>query len=440
MLPTIVASVTTFLTFAGIFYYIAVLWSGRSFIRRPGASLPTLPANDAGRMGDPGFAPAVSILKPVKGLDPGMYEAFASHCRQEYAGDYEILFGVSSLTDPAETPVVAAIDRLKAEFPGRNIQLIECPERLGPNGKMGNVVQLARHARYNYLIVNDSDIRVGPRYLARIMGEFETQGTGGREQGSEHSSPLKPTEGLSGPPRKQVGLVTAPYRGQTTPLKPTEGLSGPQSPTLGSKLEALGISTDFFPGVLVALKMDGEIRFGLGSTLAVSKTALDAIGGFAPLVDALADDYELGRRVAEAGYGVALSREIVDTSVPAYTLEGYFAHQLRWARGIRDSRRAGYVGLMFTYGLPWALLNAVASGFAIESLALLSLALLARVTVALGVGAGILGDRQVLRDLWLLPVRDLAAMAVWVWSFAGNTVTWRGQTFRLEKGVLKPRV
>ncbi|HXK03637.1 MAG TPA: glycosyltransferase, partial [Verrucomicrobiae bacterium] len=257
------------------------------------------------------------------------------------------------------------------------------------------------------LIVNDSDIRVGRRYLARIMAEFGIQGSGNKSQGS-----------------KPVGLVTAPYRGQA-------------HGTLGSRLEALGISTDFFPGVLVALKMDGEIRFGLGSTLAVSKAALDAIGGFAPLVDALADDYELGRRVAEAGYKVTLSREIVDTSVPAYMLGGYFAHQLRWARAIRDSRRAGYVGLMFTYGLPWALLNWVASGFAIEGLALLSLALLARVTVALGVGVGILGDRQVLRDLWLVPVRDLTAMAVWVWSFAGNTVTWRGETFRLEKGMLK---
>ena len=389
----------------GIFYYIAVLWSGRSFVRR--------------RVAVTDFAPPVSILKPVKGLDPGMYEAFASHCRQEYAGEYELLFGVSSLDDPA----VEAIEQLRAEFPERSIRLVECPEKLGPNGKMGNVVQLAREARYDYLIVNDSDIRVGPRYLSRVMGEFGRQGTGIREQGSE-----KKGSGLRGQgsgKSKPVGLVTVPYRGRA-------------HGTLGSKLEALGISTDFFPGVLVALKLDGEIRFGLGSTLAVSKTALDAIGGFATLVNSLADDYELGHRIAQAGFVVALSREVVDTSVPAYDLSGYFAHQLRWARGIRDSRKAGYVGLIFTFGLAWAILNAVASGFALESLALLSLACLARVTVALAVGVGILGDRQVLRDLWLLPVRDLAALGVWVWSFAGNTVTWRGQTFTLENGNLKP--
>jgi len=388
MIPTIVVSVTTILSFAGIFYYIAVLWSARSFVRRQGGN------HEAAA----GFAPPISVLKPVKGLDPGMYEAFASHCRQEYAGEYELLFGVSSLDDPA----VEAIEHLMAEFPELSIRLIACPEKLGPNGKMGSVVQLAREARYDYLIVNDSDIRVGSRYLARVMADFGRKYKG-----------------------KETGLVTAPYRGQT-------------HGTLGSKLEALGISTDFFPGVLVSLKLDGEIRFGLGSTLAVSHAALGAIGGFAPLVDSLADDYELGHRVSKAGFAVVLSREIVETSVPAYDFAGYLAHQLRWARGIRDSRKLGYLGLIFTFGLPWAILNAVASGFAIESVALLSLTCLARVTVALAVGVGVLGDRQVLRDLWLMPVRDLAALWVWAWSYAGNTVTWRGETFKLEDGVLKP--
>jgi len=414
MLPTIVESVTTILTFAGIFYYIAALWSARSFMRRRGS-----PPKE-GLNGPPtDFAPPVSVLKPVKGLDPGMYEAFASHCRQTYGGEYELLFGVSSLNDPDEESVIEAIERLMAEFPERSIRLIECGEKLGPNGKMGSVVQLAREARYDYLIVNDSDIRVGPRYLARVMAEFERQGTekqglGIRDQGLEKQGPGK---------GKEVGLVTVPYRGQA-------------HGTLGSKLEALGISTDFFPSVLVALKMEGEIRFGLGSTLAVSRVALDAIGGFEPLVDSLADDYELGHRIAQAGFRVALSREVVETSVPAYDFSGYLAHQLRWARGIRDSRKAGYLGLIFTFGLPWAILNAVASGFALESLALLSLTCLARVTVALGTGA-ILGDRQVLRDLWLLPLRDFAALGVWAWSFAGNTVTWRGETFTLENGVLR---
>ena len=392
MLATLIESITTIFTFAGLFYYIAALWSARSFVRRR-------PAPSA-------FAPTVSILKPVKGLDPGMYEAFASHCRQDYPAEYEILFGVSSLDDPA----VEAIKRLQSEFPDRSIRLIQTPDNLGPNGKIGNVVQLLPHARYEYLFVNDSDIRVSPRYLTRVMAEFASPQRG-----------------------RPVGLVTAPYRGLA------HGTLGSSSArTVGSKLEALGISTDFFPGVLTSLKLDGEIRFGLGSTLAVSRPALDAIGGFLPLTHCLADDYEVGHRIAHAGYAVSLTREIVDTSVPGYTLAGYFAHQLRWARGIRDSRKWGYLGLIFTFGLPWAIFNVIASGFAIESLALLSLTCLARVTVALSVGVGILNDRQVLRDLWLLPLRDLFALWTWVWSFAGNTVTWRGQTFTLENGNLKP--
>jgi len=383
MLATIVAAATTILTFIGIFFYIAALWSARSFVRR--------------KMQAAEFAPPVSILKPVKGLDPEMYEAFASHCRQNYPGEYEILFGASSMDDPA----VPAIERLQAEFPERNIRLLLCPEKLGMNGKVSNVAQLAAQARYDCLVVNDSDIRVAPRYLERIAGAFAV-----------------PQKG------KAVGLVTAPYRGRA-------------HRTLGSKLEALGISTDFFPGVLASLKMDGEIRFGLGSTLAISREALDAIGGFAPLADALADDYELGLRVAQAGFAVHLSGEVVETSVPAYDLRGYFDHQLRWARGIRDSRKLGYAGLMFTFGLPWALINLLTSGFSMDSVALLSMACLARVTLALAVGVGVLGDWQVLRDLWLLPVRDLAAMWVWAWSFASDTVVWRGERFVLKDGKLE---
>ncbi len=383
MLATIVAAATTILTFIGIFFYIAALWSARSFMRR--------------KMQAAEFAPPVSILKPVKGLDPEMYEAFASHCRQNYPGEYEILFGASSMDDPA----VPAIERLQAEFPDKNIRLVLCPEKLGMNGKVSNVAQLAAQARYDYLVVNDSDIRVSPRYLERIAGAFAVLQKG-----------------------KTVGLVTAPYRGRA-------------HRTLGSKLEALGISTDFFPGVLVSLKLDGEIRFGLGSTLAISREALDKIGGFAPLADALADDYELGLRVAQAGFAVHLSGEVVETSVPAYDLRGYFDHQLRWARGIRDSRKLGYAGLMFTFGLPWALINLLTSGFSMDSVALLSMACLARVTLALAVGVGVLGDWQVLRDLWLLPVRDLAAMWVWAWSFASDTVVWRGERFVLKDGKLE---
>jgi ceramide glucosyltransferase len=204
--------------------------------------------------------------------------------------------------------------------------------------------------------------------------------------------------------------------------------------TVWSRLEALGISTDFMPGVLTARLLEGGIRFGLGSTLATTKTALAAAGGLEPLADYLADDYELGRRISAAGYLVELCGETVETTVPAYGFKGFWDHQLRWARSTRDSRRWGYIGLGITYCLPWALLTVVASGFALWSFTLLSLVSLARVAVSLVVGVGVLRDGQVLRDLWLLPVRDCFGLIFWVWSFAGDTVVWRGEVFRLRDG------
>ena len=340
------------------------------------------------------FAPGVSILKSLKGFDPGMYEAFASHCRQQYAGGYELLFGVSSLDDPA----IAAVERLKVEFPEHEIRLIVCQEKLGLNGKMSNLAQMAAQARHEYLIINDSDIHVSPRYLSRIMAGFAGPKSG-----------------------KSVGMVTAPYRGIA-------------HGTLGSKMEALGIATDFIPGVLTARKLERGIRFGLGSTLACSREALTAAGGLEPLLDVLADDYELGARIARAGFHVELSPEVVETSVPAYDFRGFWDHQLRWARSTRDSRRWGYLGLGITYAIPWALLNCVATGFALWGFTLLSLVLLARIALSLTVGVGVLRDEQVLRDIWLIPLRDCFGLLFWAWSYASDSVVWRGERFRLNHG------
>lgn len=380
MLALIIAGLTTLLTVAGLFYYLIALWSARAFLRRP-----RFPA---------AFTPAVSILKPLRGTDPGMAEAFASHCRQQYAGEYEILFGVSSLEDPA----CAAVEGLQAAFPTCSIRLILCPAVLGPNGKISNVAQLVPHARYDYLVINDSDIRVSPHYLKHVM------------------APFAPVAGQ--PP---TGLVTCLYRGLT-------------HGTLGSRFEALGISTDFAAGVLTARYLDRRLRFGLGSTLAVSRAALTAMGGLEPLTEYLADDYQLGARVDAAGFRVELAQEVVETSVPAWDFSGFLQHQLRWLRTMRDSRQAGYAGLLFSFGLAWATLNYIATGFSLPALALFTLALLFRVCLALTVGVGILNDVQVIRDLWLILPRDLLALALWAWSYASNTVTWRGEHFQLKHG------
>ena len=192
-----------------------------------------------------------------------MYEGLASHCRQQYAGRFEILFGVSSADDPA----VGEIVRLRREFPECAIRLIVCPQRLGTSGKVSTLVQMLGEAKYEFVLINDSDIRVSPKYLSRVMRGFSDT---------------------------KVGMVTALYRGRTA----IEGAAL----TLWSRLEALGISTDFMAGVLAARRLEGGIRFGLGSTLAMSRAALTRAGGLGPLVDSLADDYEMGARIAQAGY------------------------------------------------------------------------------------------------------------------------------------------
>ena len=228
-----------------------------------------------------------------------------------------------------------------------------------------------------------------------------------------------------GKAEKKVGLVTALYRGRA-------------HGTLPSRLEALGIATDFQAGVLLSKMIEGGLHYGLGSTLAVSRIALDKIGGLAPLVDHLADDYELGARVSRAGYRVVLSAEVVETAIPAYGWRAFVDHQLRWARTVRDARPWGYAGLLFTHGLPLALLNVLASGLSPLSLWLLGLSFFLRLALAMTVGAEVLGDHQVLPNLWLLPLRDLIAMGVWVAGFAGNTIVWRGQRFLLKAGKLEP--
>ena len=379
---------TTVLTLAGMGYFLAALIAAQAFLRARRAPLPT-------------FSPGVTILKSLKGLDPSMIQAFRSHCRQTYAGEYELLFGVSSLDDPA----AAAVRQLQMEFPTRRIQLVECPLSLGANGKVSTLVQLAAHARYNYLLINDSDIFVSPRYLERVMAHLAPQPDG--------SETKKPT-----------GLVTALYRGRA-------------HSTLPSHLESLGIATDFQAGVLLSKMIEGGLHYGLGSTLAVSREALEKIGGLETLVNHLADDYELGARVDKAGFRVALSAEVVETAIPAYKWRGFVDHQLRWSRTVRDARPWGYAGLIFTHGFAWAVLNIVASGMSPVSVWLLGLSFFLRLAVAMTVGAQVLADHQVLPTLWLVPLRDMVALFLWAFGFAGNTIVWRGQRFRLKQGKLE---
>ena len=363
-------------TIASIGYCLLATFAGVRFARQRKAGSPVATS-----------FPPVSILKPLKGADPEMYQALRSHCVQEYP-EYEMLCGVTEATDPA----VPVVERLIREFPEAKIRMVLCDKRLGANGKVSSLIQLAAAAKAEFLVINDSDIRVEPDYLRTIMTELQQANT---------------------------GLVTCLYR----------GIPGR---TLASKLESLGISTDFVPGVLTANLIENGIHFGLGSTLAFRKSDLQEIGGFESIVDYLADDYELGHRIAQHKK-VVLSRSVVETHLPDYDLAGFITHQLRWARTIHASRPSGYAGLLLTFTLPWVVAqlcvwrNPLSMGLAVA-------ALVARMAMA------VVSSRLVLQEkpafVWLLPIRDFVALGVWVAGWAGKKITWRGEKFTLERGRL----
>ena len=389
---------TTALAVAGMGYFVAALVAARIFLAARRRTIRQIAAAPSPTVG-------VSILKSLKGLDPGMLDAFRSHCRQEYEGPFELLFGVQSLVDPA----ASAVEQLKAEFPSIPISLAECPQQLGTNGKVSTLVQLAGHARHDILLINDSDIAVSPLYLERVVAAFGFE----REQADS---------GV-----RRVGLVTALYRGRA---------HGGIVAGIPARLEALGIATDFMASVLLARIVERGLHYGLGSTLAVRRESLEAIGGLMPLVDQLADDYELGARIAASGFRIELCSDVVETAVPEYSWRGFVDHQLRWLRTVRDARPGGYAGLVVTHGLAWAAINVLASGLSPVSLWLLALSFFLRVAMAMTAGAEVLSDRQVLPWLWLLPARDMAAFWLWAAGFAGNTVIWRGERFLLRGGKL----
>ena len=369
---------------AGIVYNVFCLGSARRFVhQRDGLGREAKHKPET---------PAVSILKPLRGTDPEMHESFRSHCLVDYP-EYEILFAVHDPNDAA----VTLVEKLKLEFPEHKIRLLVFPKALGANIKVSNLAQMAPLAQYEYLLVNDSDVRVERDYLRRVMAPFVDE---------------------------QVGMVTCLYR----------GVAGE---TIGSELEALGISTDFCAGVLMAQALEGEIRFGLGSTMALRKHDLEGIGGFDTIVDYLADDYELGARIARGGKRVQIADTVVETFLPAYSWRDFAKHQLRWARGIRDSRPWGYMGLALTHAVPWAVLTALFARGMWWAWILLGIASAVRLTAAFMVGETVLGDKQVRKLWWLIPLRDCLALILWAAAYAGRTVYWRGDRFLLKKGKLE---
>ena len=323
------------------------------------------------RIAVPDYRPPISILKPVRGRDPRFYEAIRSHATQQYQ-EFEILFGAA---DPAD-PALIDIERLRAEFPALPIRIVRTAND-APNGKVGSLEILAREARYNVLLVNDGDILVEPDYLKRVVGLLADE---------------------------SVGLVTCLYRGRAA--------------SLASRAEALGIATEFAPSVLVA-RLLSTSGFALGSTMAFRKSDLTAIGGFAAIRDYLADDYQLGARIAALGKRVSMADTVVETNLGAGSWRDVWKHQVRWSRTIRVSRPAGYFGYVVTQLSFWC---ALAAAFGEWRIALAGIAV--RLVAA--------SFYTKLATLLFVPLRDLFGFAVWFAGVAGNTVEWRGLKFRLS--------
>jgi ceramide glucosyltransferase len=338
------------------------------------------------------FTPPASLLKPVHGVDFGSPENFASFCRQAYP-EYEILFAVNDDADPA----VPLIRRLIKEFPERNIRLFVGSDYLGANRKVNNLARLAQEARHEILVLSDGDVRLGPNFLREVVAPLADEST---------------------------GAVTCFYRSIA-------------EKNLGAELEAIGAASDFFAGVLMANWMEG-IRFALGAAIATKKSWLEKIGGFAGFSDMLADDYELGNRIAKAGGKVLLSREIVWTMYPAQSSRSFWEHQLRWARTVRLCRPRSYFGLLLTHGLPWAVLAAVIAPARWIAIAYLSAYLVFRFVMAWTVGVWGVGDDVLRRKLWLVPLRDFVNFVVWLASFASNRITWSGEEYIIRRGTMVP--
>ncbi|GAM08904.1 ceramide glucosyltransferase [Geobacter sp. OR-1] len=354
-------------------YSLMTLWAAAGYFRRQKcAAADMLP---------------VTILKPVKGMDSESFDNFASFCRQKY-DRFQIVFAVASADDEA----VPVIRRLMAEFPEVDVELVVDGRIYGPNYKVCNLMNAFPKAKYDIIIVCDSDIRVGDRYLAEVCSAF--------------ADPA-------------VGLVTSLYR--------TSGVQG-----WPSAVEALGFTVEMVPNVMMAMRLEG-LTFALGASMAVRRDVLEQIGGFAVLVDYLADDYQLGNRVFLSGYRLELSDYFVESVMKRETLATVFSRQLRWCRTMRVSRPGGYFASGITQPAVASVAALISGGWP-SGVAAVIMLYAVRSLSGLIFSRRFISDRLLPRYLWLLPFRDLLASVTWGLAFLGNMVVWRGHSYRVLPG------
>jgi ceramide glucosyltransferase len=365
-----------------LIYYLLVLYSSARFL--------TAARLQRGQRSD--FTPPVSCLKPIRGLDPDAYENYASFCRQDYPSDYEILFCVDE-GDPA----LPVLERLIADFPERRIRLLFGSGRTAINDKVARLVRLVSEARYDMLVITDGDVRVGSDYLRSAVAPFRDP---------------------------KVGAATCLY-------------VSTEETTVVQELQSIGMISDFFAGIMVAWNLDG-IKFTFGQTIIATRKSLASFGGYQVIENRPADDLLAGRLVAEQGYQVKLLPYVVQSVADFGSLRDLLYKRVRWMTVMRLMRPRGHLGLIFTWGLPWSLVAVAAHpSIAVATVYLGSYAVL-RTAIAWLIGERVLSQAGIWKKIPLIPIWDAIAFAIWLASFARNTIRWRGIDYFIREGTLVP--
>jgi len=371
-----------FLAIAAIpfIYYLIAIYSSWRYFRQP-ASAPEAP-----------FTPPVSILKPFRGLDPDARENLASFCRLDYP-EYEIVFCV----DPDDEAVLAVLTQLTADFPACRIRILYGSLRVATNDKVAKLARLVADAEHEVVVISDSDVRVRPDYLRRLV------------------APLRD-------PR--VGAVTCFY-------VPTE------LTTWTDHLQSVGMMSDFYAGILVAWQLDG-VKFALGPTIATTRARLAGFGGYPELENRPADDLLVGRLIAEQGFEVVLLRYSIETVCDYASIGDLLHKRLRWIVVMRHMRPWGHLGLLLTQGLPWSLAAVAVHPSAAVALGYLGGYMLLRMAMTWIIGIHGLRQSGLWKQMPLIPVWDAIAFAIWLTSFGRNSIRWRGADYHIRDGRLVP--
>jgi ceramide glucosyltransferase len=343
------------------------------------------------RIAEPNFSPSISILKPLKGCDKTTAESLRSWFDQNYTGQIQILFGVADANDPA----CEIVRKLISKNPGHDAQLIVCDQLSGANAKVAKLVQLEKLAKHDLILVSDADVRVPPDFLANVVAP------------------------LTDP---KIGLVSCFYR-----------LANPT--TTAMWWEAVAINADFWSQVLQAASLK-SLDFALGAVMLKRRKLLSEIGGFDALTDCLADDYQLGQRIAKKGRRIALCPVVVECWDMPMNWSDVWKHQLRWARTIRVCEPLPYFFSILSNATLWPLLwlfvSLISSATLYAPLAAVA-CLLIRICLAQNLQRRFTPDRSLISPLLLVPMKDLLQVALWFGAFADSTVEWRGRRMKLRR-------